>query len=134
MVFTKTLPLILATFFIPRIECNVVDYLEVEESEIICANISDGSEEKDKCLEEACLENSSTFECQALRCKLRFPISELGNNLKQNMDRLRCVKRVCKNNASHNFCQNLKACDSTRKGPLGKTKFIVCAANLFAKK
>merc|ERR1712156_920041 len=98
---------------------NVIDFLNAE------------AEEKDECLEELCAGNEKRFECQALKCKLRFPISLQTNNLKQNMSRLRCVKRVCSSNKSEAICQNLEKCDSTKKEPLGEAKYIICITKLF---
>merc|ERR1719189_1944196 len=112
-------------------KCNVIDYLDLTEPENLCDNWVEGSDKKDKCLEELCISNPKTFECQALKCKLRFPISELTNNLKQNMSRLRCIKRVCSSNRSEVVCQNLRKCDSEEKGPLGKAAYIICISKLF---
>merc|ERR1711909_231067 len=116
-------------------KCNVLDYLslseEQEKREQICDNLEEGSEEEDNCLEEFCVGNEKRFECQALKCKTRFPISELTNNLKQNMSRLRCIKRVCSSNATQSVCQNLKKCASEKKGPLGKAAYIICISKLF---
>merc|ERR1711992_84853 len=112
---------------------NVIDFLNAEEQEKEkpCENLEEGSEEKDKCLEELCSGNENRFECQALKCKLRFPISLQSNNLKQNMSRLRCVKRVCSSNKSEAICQNLEKCDSNKKEPLGEAKYIICITKLF---
>merc|ERR1719351_190722 len=112
---SKTLLIFFLTLFcIDFGQCNVIDYLNEEEKE------------KDKCLEELCLGNDNRFECKALKCKLRFPISIESNNLKQNMSRLRCIKRVCSSNEEEVICQNLRKCNSEKKGPLGKAAYIIC--------
>lgn len=131
---SKTFLIFLLTLFcIDFGQCNVIDYLneEEKEKEILCENWDEGSEEKDECLEELCLGNDNRFECKALKCKLRFPISIESNNLKQNISRLRCIKRVCSSNEEQVICQNLRKCNSEKKGPLGKAAYIICVTKLF---
>ena len=64
----------LVIFFVRFGNGNVIDYLneEEQEKEKPCENFEEGTEEKDKCLEELCLGNEDRFECQALKCKIRF--------------------------------------------------------------
>ena len=118
----------LVIFFVRFGNGNVIDYLneEEQEKEKPCENFEEGTEEKDKCLEELCLGNEDRFECQALKCKIRFPTSLLTNNLKQNEKRLRCIERVCSSYESELICQKIEKCAAEKKGPLGKTLYKVC--------
>ena len=135
MVFKISLVLFIALVCIQPGKSNVLDYINLSEDQVKreqpCENWDEESEEKNKCLEELCVGNERTFECRVLKCKTRFPISELTNNLKQNMSRLRCIKRVCSSNATQSVCQNLKKCASEKKGPLGKAAYIICISKLF---
>merc|ERR1711963_134230 len=101
-------------FFVRFGNGNVIDYLNEDE------------EAKDKCLEELCVGNEDRFECQALKCKIRFPTGLLSNNLKQNEKRLRCMERVCSSHESEVICRKIEKCASEKKGPLGKTLYKVC--------
>ena len=118
----------LVLFFVQFGNGNVIDYLneDEQEKEKPCEKFDEGSEAKDKCLEELCRGNEDRFECQALKCKIRFPTSLLTNNLKQNEKRLRCIERVCSSYESELICRKIEKCAAEKKGPLGKTLYKVC--------
>lgn len=129
--------LFIALFSIQSGRSNVIDYLSLSEEQVKreepCENWDEGSEEKDKCLEDLCVGNERTFECRVLKCATRFPISGLTNHSKQDMSRLRCMKRVCFSNATQSVCQNLQKCESEKIGALGKAAYIICISKLFIK-
>merc|ERR1711884_72527 len=116
----------LVLFFVQFGNGNVIDYLneDEQEKEKPCENFDERY--KDKFLEELCRGNEDRFECQALKCKIRFPTSLLTNNLKQNEKRLRCIERVCSSYESELICQKIEKCAAEKKGPLGKTLYKVC--------
>ena len=137
MVFKISLVLFIALVCIQPGKSNVLDYINLSEDQVKreqpCENWDEESEEKNKCLEELCVGNERTFECRVLKCKTRFPISGLTKHSKEDMSRLRCMKRVCFSNATQSVCQSLQKCEDEKKGALGKASYIICITKLFIK-
>lgn len=93
-----------------------------------------GIAEQKICVEDLCDENQDKFECQALKCKQKFPEKK---QFKKTFD---CIKASCYNvTASSNTTESPKICtviddcesDPDNTGFLGKLKIFQCIKNEF---
>ena len=92
-----------------------------------CSNFPT-DEVKDKCLHKECAVQPALFECEAIRCKLQFPIITLEDKAL----RLQCIQNSCTSiENNHTACKSLRKCEKLKTELLGNAKFIVCISKLF---
>ena len=85
-------------------------------------------EVKNYCLEKVCSLKPAPFECEAVKCKLRFPITTLEDKA----FRYQCLQESCVSTGNnHETCKDMEECEKIKTGVRGKARFIICISKLF---
>ena len=85
-------------------------------------------EVKNYCLEKVCSLKPAPFECEAVNCKLRFPITTLEDKA----FRYQCIQESCiSSRNNHKTCKEIEECEKIKTGARGKARFIICISKLF---
>ena len=85
-------------------------------------------EVKNYCLEKVCSLKPAPFQCEAVKCKLRFPITTLEDKA----FRYQCIQESCISSGNnHKTCKEIEECEEIKTGARGKARFIICISKLF---
>ena len=119
---TKVIGFVLILFIaINNANCKNKSFQPPEE----CKNEPERSQET--CLGNYCQTNSGTFVCKAYECRQ----GNTGNDIIQNLAKLKCIENTCKSHPSESVCQGLEICNAKKTGLGGLFQFIECILILF---
>ena len=118
---TKVIGFVLIFIAMENVSCKHKSFRPPEE----CKNEPERSQEN--CLKNYCQTNTGTFVCQAYKCRQE----NTGNDIIQNMAKLKCIKDTCKSYSSEPVCQELQICHAKKTGLGGFFKLIKCILRLF---
>ena len=90
-----------------------------------CKNEPERNQEN--CLKNYCQINTGTFICKAYKCRQ----GNTGNDIIQNVAKLKCIKDTCKSHSSELVCRELKICNAKKTGLGGLFRLIKCILKIF---